>query len=55
MFLVDKEERNKMDQLWIEKEIFNINRHCKVIYRTFHDVEVSGVLNESNELYVYVK
>ena len=50
LFIVDEGEINKMDQLWLEREMFNINRHCKVIYRTLTDVGTNGVLNDSKEL-----
>lgn len=50
LFIVDTLERNRMDQMWVEKEVFNINRHCKVIYRTLNDMGSSGKLTDSNEL-----
>jgi len=50
LFIVDAGEINRMDQLWLEREMFNINRHCKVIYRTLTDVGMNGVLNDSKEL-----
>ncbi|XP_071151426.1 glutathione synthetase-like isoform X1 [Mytilus edulis] len=52
LFIVDKVERNRMDQLWLEKEAFNINRHCKVIYSTFQDIGTNSVLNDSKELFI---
>lgn len=50
LFIVDAGEINKMDQLWLEREMFNINRHCKVIYRTLTDIGMNGVLNDAKEL-----
>jgi hypothetical protein len=43
LFIVDAGEINRMDQLWLEREMFNINRHSKVIYRTLTDVGMNGV------------
>ena len=34
MFVVSVPERNNMDQKWLEKELFELNRNVRVIYVT---------------------
>ncbi|XP_050395898.2 glutathione synthetase [Patella vulgata] len=52
LFLVSHNERNVMDQRFLEYEIYKQNKHIKVIRKTFDDLVKNGKLAEDRKYFI---
>ncbi|KAH9503565.1 hypothetical protein Btru_068195 [Bulinus truncatus] len=50
LYIVSSNERNVIDQRWLEFKIYNTHPHIPVLRRTFLDVHNNGVLDGGNVL-----
>ena len=52
VFVVQEVERNRMDQKWIEKRLFEINRNISVIYISLGYAVKHGTLREDKTFWM---
>lgn len=52
LFVIQSNERNAVDQWWIEKELLNLNRDVKIKYATFQNAHENCKLMDDRRLFL---
>uniref|UniRef100_A0A0B6ZT03 Glutathione synthetase n=1 Tax=Arion vulgaris TaxID=1028688 RepID=A0A0B6ZT03_9EUPU len=52
VFLVSPQERNEMDQRWLEFKVYDKNPSVRILRKTFVDFDQTGFLDNENRLFI---